>query len=74
MRVQPERESGGFFTRLLAPSEPPLPAGSAARSIKIDYRPRELRLVRWLFPWYWSWFAVMSVAILMLRRPMRVAI
>lgn len=74
MRVQPERSTDGFWMRLMFPTEPPLPAEGPVRSIRVTHSSRELTLVRWPCHWLWTCFAAMTVAILVLRRPMRVAI
>lgn len=74
VRADPARSQGGFWHRLLYPSDAPLPDGGPLESISISYPARDLKLLVWPMHWLYSCFVVMLVAVLLLRKPMGVAI
>ncbi|MEE8171178.1 MAG: hypothetical protein V3T70_11590 [Phycisphaerae bacterium] len=73
LRVEPDRAIAGFWHLLLYPSEPTLPPDGPIESIKVDYAAIDLNLY-WDMPWIIHCFIVMLIAILVLRKPMGVAI
>ena len=60
VRLSPERVDSGFLSQLLYPAEPPLPASSPARAIRISYPEREVSVLG--FRMYWMIpFLVLSI-------------
>ncbi|HXY41886.1 MAG TPA: hypothetical protein VEQ10_19580 [Vicinamibacteria bacterium] len=55
VRLSPERVAAGFFSQLLYPAEPPLPAGPV-RSIRLSYPEREIVVLghgmNWMIPFF----------------------
>ncbi|HVO13542.1 MAG TPA: hypothetical protein VMX54_22570 [Vicinamibacteria bacterium] len=55
VRLSPERVEAGFFSQLLYPAEPPLPAGPV-RSIRLSYPEREIEVLghgmNWMIPFF----------------------
>jgi hypothetical protein len=61
VRLSPVRVDRGFISQLLYPAEPPLPAGSPVRAVRLSYPEREVSVLghpmNWLIP-----FFVLSIA------------
>jgi hypothetical protein len=74
VRMSPERPPPTFVDQLEWPSEPPLAAGSAFRSIQLLYPEGVIGLFGWSWQWSFAWmvifFALTMVVALALRKPM----
>jgi hypothetical protein len=61
VRLAPERLDGSFWSQLIYPAEPPLPAGSPVRAVRVSYPDREVNVLglgmHWMIP-----FFVLSIA------------
>ena len=55
VRLSPERVGAGFFSQLLYPAEPPLPAGPV-RSVRLSYPERDIDVLghgmNWMIPFF----------------------
>jgi hypothetical protein len=56
VRLSPVRVDRGFFSQLLYPAEPPLPAGSPVRAVRLSYPEREVSVLghgmNWMIPFF----------------------
>lgn len=71
-RVSPQRVSSGFVDELRYPSELPLPADSAVRSITLAYDRADVDAFGWRMPWLVLYTILSLVFALLLRKPFRV--
>ena len=73
-RRSPSRESAGFLTQLLYPSEPPLPADGAVAAIRVDYPERAVPVFGYELHWLIVYVAASFAFVLALRGPLGVVI
>ncbi len=56
VRLSPERMEKGFVSQLLYPAEPPIPAGSPVRAVRLSYPGREVEVLghgmNWMIPFF----------------------
>jgi uncharacterized membrane protein (DUF106 family) len=74
VRLSPIRTDRGFWSQLLYPAEPPLPAGQPIRAITLGYPDREISLLGFHLHWMIPFFALSIVFAFALRGLFKVTI
>ncbi len=74
VRLSPQRVDAGFLSQLLYPAEPPLPASSPVRAVRLSYPEREVSLLGYGMYWMIPFFVLSIVFAFALRGPFKVTI
>jgi hypothetical protein len=74
VRHSPVRHAGGFVDSVLDPAEPPLPAGSPVRSIRVGYPEATVNVLGWHWQWMIPFFGLSAIFAFALRGPFKVTI
>jgi hypothetical protein len=74
VRLSPERVDPGFLSQLLYPAEPPLPADSPVRAVRLSYPEREVWVLGHGMHWMIPFFALSIVFAFALRGLFKVTI
>jgi len=71
-RLSRRRPGPGLLDQALAPSEPPIPRGSAVAAVEVRYPPADVALFGWRTHWVVAFLVFTLAAALLLRGPLRV--
>ena len=74
VRLSPVRVDRGFVSQLLYPAEPPLPAGSPVRAVRLSYPEREVSVLGHSMNWMIPFFVLSIVFAFALRGLFKVTI
>jgi hypothetical protein len=72
VRLSPVRSERSLLAMLEWPSEPPLARAAPVRSISVSYPDRRMLGMTWRYAWMVVYFALTTLAALVLRRPLGV--
>jgi len=74
VRLSPVRVDPGFWSQLIYPAEPPLPAGQPIRAIHLGYPDRDITVLGFRLHWMIPFFLLSIVFAFALRGPFKVTI
>jgi hypothetical protein len=73
-RRSPVRLAGRVWDQILNPSEDPLPSDGILTAVRVEYPPRDIRILGWNTNWLVVYIALTMVFMLALRRPFGVVL
>jgi hypothetical protein len=73
-RRSPARSEASLLDELAHPSEPGLPKGAPATSVRVQYADRRIRILEWELPWWAAYFVATVLLGMVLRTPLGVTL